>query len=125
MDLTEARGLLQAESNELDILKVALSVVYDDLLVLQVKGTSSLMACAVDIMTWVCRLEKEALRLGITQAITIAHTHYDDNIDFEAMSLGFMPGYEPSELDDIEATVTPFVKTLVSKIKDMVLPERE
>ena len=83
------------------------------------------MTHAVDIMVWAHQLVREALRSGITQAITVAHTHYDDNIDFEAMSLGFMPGYEPSELDDIEATVTPFVKTLVSKIKDMVLPERE
>jgi hypothetical protein len=40
------------------------------------------------------------------------------------MSLGFTPGYEPSELDDIEATVIPFAKTLASKIEDMVLPER-
>ena len=40
------------------------------------------------------------------------------------MSLGFVPGYEPSELDDIEAMVTPFVETLVSRIEDMVLPER-
>ena len=30
-DLAKARSLLQAESDELDILKVALSVVYDDL----------------------------------------------------------------------------------------------
>ena len=41
-----------------------------------------------------------------------------------AMSLGFAPGYEPSELDDIEATVKSFAETLVSKIEDMVLPER-
>ena len=40
------------------------------------------------------------------------------------MSLSFAPGYEPCELDDIEATVTPFVETLASKIEDMVLPER-
>jgi len=31
MDLPETRSLLQAESDELDILKVALGVVYDDL----------------------------------------------------------------------------------------------
>ena len=40
------------------------------------------------------------------------------------MSLDFALGYEPSELDDIEATVTPFTETLVSKIEDMVLPKR-
>jgi len=31
MNLTEARGLLQAKSDELNVLKVALGVVYDDL----------------------------------------------------------------------------------------------
>ena len=40
------------------------------------------------------------------------------------MSLGFTPGYEPSELDDVEAMVTPFAETLASRIEDMVLPER-
>ena len=82
------------------------------------------MARAVDIVVRVCQLEKEALRSGIIQAFTIARSHYDDHIDFEAMSLGFMPGYEPSNLDDIEATVTPFAETLASKIEDMVLPKR-
>ena len=40
------------------------------------------------------------------------------------MSLGFMPGYEPFDLDAIEATVTPFAETLASRIEDMVLPKR-
>ena len=80
------------------------------------------MAHAVDISARVCQLEKEALRLGITQAFAIARSHYDDNIDLEAMSLGFTPGYEPSELDEIEAAVTPLAETLASKIEDMVLP---
>ena len=112
------------ESDELDILKVALGVVCDDLQVVQAEGTSSLVAHATDITTRVRQLEKEALRSGITQAFTIARSHYDDNIDFEAMSLGFTPGYEPSELDDIEVMVIPFVETLESKIEDMVLLER-
>ena len=90
----------------------------------QAEGTSSLAARTTDITAWVRLLEKEALRSGITQAFTIARSHYDDNIDFEAMSLGFAPGYEPSEPDDREATVTPFAETLASKIEDMVLPER-
>ena len=38
------------------------------------------------------------------------------------MSLGFPPDYEPSELDEIEATVTPLAETLASKVEDMVLP---
>ena len=40
------------------------------------------------------------------------------------MSLGFAPGYELSELDEIEAAVTPLAESLASKIEDMVLPRR-
>ena len=88
------------------------------------EGTSSLVSHAIDISVQVRQLEKEALCLGITQAFAIARSHYDYNIDLEAMSLGFAPGYEPSELDVVEATVTPFAETLASKIEDMVLPKR-
>ena len=75
-------------------------------------------------MARVCQLEKEALCSRITHAFAVARSHYDDNIDFEAMSLSFTPGYEPSELDAAEATVTPFAETLASRIEDMVLPGR-
>ena len=60
------------------------------------------MARAIDIMAQVRQLEREALCSGITQAFTIACSHYADSIDLETMSLGFMPGYEASELDEIE-----------------------
>ena len=43
-------------------------------------------------------------------SLHIAHLHYDDNIDMEVISLSFAPGYEPSELDEIEAAVTPLAK---------------
>ena len=52
-ELTEARRLLQEESNEHDLLHAALGVVFDDLEVERSKGTSSLAARAVDIMVWV------------------------------------------------------------------------
>ena len=90
----------------------------------QAEGTSSLVAHATNIMARVRQLEKEALCSGLTQTFAIAHSHYDDNIDFEVMNLGFTPSYEPSDLDAIEATVTPFAETLASRIEDMVLPER-
>ena len=40
MNLAEARSLLQAESDELELLKVALGVVCDDLQVVQAEETS-------------------------------------------------------------------------------------
>ena len=83
-----------------------------------------LAAHATGITVRVRQLEKEALRSGIPQTFIVTHSHYEDNNDFEAMSLGFTPSYEPSNLDAIEATVTPFVETLASRIEDMVLPKR-
>ena len=41
------------------------------------------------------------------------------------MSLGFTPGYEDSELDEIEKAVTPIARNLVNRLKDMVLPSRK
>ena len=61
----------------------------------------------------------------VIQAFAIARSHYDDNINLRAMSLGFAPSYELSELDEIEAAVTPLVESLASKIEDMVLPRRD
>jgi len=83
--------------------------------VVQAEGTSSLAAHAIDITARVHQLEKEAFHLGVIQAFAIARSHYDDNINLRAMSLGFMPGYELFELDEIEAAVTPLVKSLASK----------
>ena len=80
------------------------------------------MAHAVDIMARVRQLEREALRSEITQAFTIAHSHYADSIDLETMSLGFVPGYEASELDEIEKAVAPIAWNLVDKVEEIVLP---
>ena len=88
------------------------------------EGTSSLVAHVADIMARVRQLEKEAFCLGVIQGFTITHSHYADNINLRAMSLGFAPGYELSELDEIEAAVTPLAESLASKIEDMVLPWR-
>ena len=54
----------------------------------------------------------------------IARSHYGDNIDLETMSHGFTPGYEASELDEIETAVTPIVRNLANRIKDIALPRR-
>ena len=107
MELTEAQRSLQAESDEHDLLRAALGVVCDDLEVAWSERTSSLAACAIGIMAQVRQLEGEALCTGITQAFVIARSHYADSIDLETMSLGFAPGYEASELDEIEMAVAP------------------
>ena len=43
----------------------------------------------------------------------------------EVMSQGFVPGYEDSELDEIEKAVTPIARNLANRLKDMVLPSRK
>ena len=82
------------------------------------------MAHAVDITAWVRQLEREALRSRITQAFAITHSHYTDSIDLETMSLGFSPGYEDSELDEIEKAVAPVAWNLADKVEEIVLTQR-
>jgi len=82
-------------------------VVYDDLEVVRSKGTSLLVARAIEITARLRQLERNALRAGVNQAFAIACSHYTDSIDLETMSLGFAPGYEAHELDVIETVVAP------------------
>ena len=99
-------------------------MVYDDLEVARSEGTSSLVAHAIEIMAWVRQLERNTLRTEVNQDFAIAHSHYVDNIDLETMSLGFAPGYEAYELDEIETVVAPLARDLAGKIEDIVLPLR-
>ena len=121
-ELAEVRGTLQAESDEHDLLRAAVGVVFDDLGLAQPKETSSLAARAAAITAWVGHLEENAFHAGITQAFTVACSHYDQEINLEVMSLGFAPGYENSELDEIEKAVTPIAWNLANRLKDIVLP---
>ena len=121
-ELAEARRSLQADSDEHNLLRAALGVVYDDLEVAWLEGTNSLVACAVGILAWVRQLEREALHARITQAFAIARSHYVDSIDLETMSLGFAPGYEASKLDEIETVVAPLARDLADRVEDIVLP---
>jgi len=82
------------------------------------------MAHAIDITAWVRQLKRDALRSGVTQAFAIALSHYADSIDMETMSLGFTPGYEAHELDEIETVVAPLSHNLADKIEDIVLHRR-
>ena len=123
-ELAEAWRILQAESDEHDLLRTAIGVVFDDLEVVRSEGTSSLVARAIDITARVCQLKREALRSGITQAFAIARSHYTESIDLETMSLGFVPGYEASKLNKIETAVAPLAQDLANRIEDIVLPQR-
>ena len=71
------------------------------------------------------QLEEDAFHTGITQAFTVARSHYDQEINLEVMSLGFVPSYENSKLDEIEKAVTPIARNLANRPKDMALPSRK
>ena len=124
MELTEVWGILQAESDEHDLLRAAVGVVFDDLGVARPEETGSLAARAVDITAWVRQLEENTFHARITQAFVVARSHYAETIDLETMSLSFAPGYEASELDENEMAMTPIVRNLANRIKDIVLPWR-
>ena len=104
-NLIEARRNLQAKSDKLGILSAALGVVCDDLKVVRSEGTGSLAAHAIEITAWVHQLDRNALCAGVNQSFMIAHSHYGDNIDLEAMSHGYAPSYEVHELEEMEAAV--------------------
>ena len=82
-------------------------MVCDDLEVVQLEGTSSLMARAIKITAQVCQLLRNALRARVNQSFAIARSHYGDSIDLEMMSHSFAPGYEAHELEEMEAAVAP------------------
>ena len=71
------------------------------------------------------QLDENAFHAGITQAFVVARSHYDQEVNLEVMSLGFAPGYENSELDEIEKAVTPIARNLANRLKDIVLPLRK
>ena len=123
VDLAEVRRNLQAESDELGIVSASLGAVYDDLEVVWSEGTNLLMAHAVEIMTRVRQLERNALHTGVNQSFLIARSHYGDNIDLEVMSHGYAPGYEVHELE-METVVAPLLQDLVDRIEGIVLPQR-
>jgi len=82
------------KSDKLGILSSTLGVVYDDLQLVRSEGTSSLTVHAVEITARVHQLERNALCAGVNQSFTIAHSHYGDIIDLEAISHGYAPSYE-------------------------------
>ena len=106
-DLTEARGLLQVKGDEYDCMSSTILAVYDDLWVMQEEGDGSLAVRAAGITACVGQLEESAFCLGITQAFTVAHSHYAQEINLGVMSQGFAPVYEDAELDEMEKVVAP------------------
>ena len=99
-------------------------MVYDDLEVVRSKGTSSLVARAVEITARVRQLERNALCARVNQSFVIAHSHYGDIIDLKAMSHGYTASCEVDELEEMETAVAPLSLDLADWIESIVLPRR-
>jgi len=65
------------------------------------------MARAIKIMARLRQLERNALHAEVNQSFTIAHSHYGDNFDMEAMRHGYARSYEVHEPEEMEMTVAP------------------
>ena len=83
------------------------------------------MARAAVITARVGQLEEDAFHVGITQAFTVARSHYDREINLEVMSQGFAPVYEDAELDEMENAAAPLARNLANRLKEEVLPSRK
>ena len=99
-------------------------MVCNDLEVVQLEGTNSLAAHAIEIIARVHQLERDALRTSVNWCFVIARSHYWDNIDLEAMSHGYVPSYEVHELEEMETTVVPLSQGLADRIEGIVIPRR-
>ena len=124
-EVAHARRALQVESDEHDLLQAMVEVVLDALKVVEPVETSPLAAHATGITARVGQLEESAFHARITQAFTVAHAHYEKEINLKVMSKGFPPTYEDDELEAIEKVVAPLAKNLADSLKEMVLPSWE
>ena len=91
----------------------------------QEEGAGSLTTRAAGITARVGQLEESAFCLRITQAFTVAHSHYAQEINLGVMSQGFAPVYEDPELDEFEKAVTPLARNLADRLKETVLPPQK
>ena len=100
-------------------------MVLDALKVVEPVETSPLAARAAGITARVGQLEESAFHAGITQAFTVAHAHYEKEINLKVMSEGFPSTYEDGELEEMEKMVAPLAKNLADSLKEMVLPPQK
>jgi hypothetical protein len=118
------QGLEVVESDEHNMLCAAIVVICGDLEVAQAEGTSSLAARVIEVTARAHALKRNTLHTGVLRSFVIARSHYGDNIDLDMMSLGYVPGYDDRELEEIETAVAPLAQDLLNMIEDVVLPWR-
>jgi hypothetical protein len=78
----------------------------------------------IDITAQAGALKRDAFHAGINRSFAIAHSHYGETISLEAMSLGYVPGCDEKELEELEEAVVPLSRDLLGRIQDVVHPRR-
>ncbi|RLM66182.1 translation initiation factor IF-2-like [Panicum miliaceum] len=95
-ELGEAKNTLLKESDDHDTLRPSVGLVLDDLEMTSKEGTSSIMTQVINIMDRARGMVRRALHLGVQRSFMIARSHYE-NINLQAMSQGFTPGYDDAK----------------------------
>jgi hypothetical protein len=119
-ELGEANAMLRKESGKHDTLRTAVGLVLNDFEMTSEPGMSSPVVQVVNVMDWVHGMAKRALHLGVQWSFAITRSHYE-NIDLQAMSQGFMPGYDDAELDQIEEEVAPLTPVLATNMEEEIV----
>jgi hypothetical protein len=65
-------------------------------------------------------MAKPALQLSMQRLFVIVRSHYE-NIDLQAMSQGFVPGYDDVELDQIEEELAPLAQVLAANMEEEIV----
>jgi hypothetical protein len=99
---------------------MGIGLVLDNFGMTSEEGMSSLAAQVINVIDRACEMAKWALRLGMQRSFTTVHSHYK-NIDLQAISQGFAPGYDDVELDQIEEKVAPIAQVLAVSMEEEVV----
>ena len=117
--LGQVKKALERELTSLDNLKIAARLVLDDLGMPPVDDTTLLGDQLIQAVDGAREGMQESLYLGVQRSFAIARSHYA-NIDLAELSQGFPMTYSEAKLDEIEADVAPFARTLVGKMEEEI-----
>ena len=115
-ELEEERGRLSQETEEHGRLLVAVDILREYLEVPEPASSAELVQGVEDMPRRVHALGVASLRYGARQTLAIARAHYE-NINLDALSLGFPADYTDEELDGFEEVAAPFAAALAEGMK--------
>lgn len=121
--LAETEGAIRKEVEERETLQVIIGRA-DRELEAELRPNATLAEQLGILMTVGHEWIRRALRFGVRTAFSVFAAHYQD-LSFEAVSAGFVPGYTEEELEEIRAGTYPPADALVERHKEEVLPKEK